>query len=337
MKLTYFQLSMHLKKQLLPIYLITGNEPLLVQEAKNAIKQKAKDQGFLDIRHYETKKGFDWDQLLESVNTYSLFSDKSYIELRIEQKLNITASKVLTNFIEKINSNIMLILSMDKLESGIQKANWFQAMTKIGAIISIWPLELSQFKQWLKQKLQENQLSIDQFTIQYIIDQTEGNLLAASQEIEKLKLLFPSGHLVPEELVGNITDSARYDIFNLIDICLEGNLKKIIRVIKRLREEGTEPIVILWAFTREIRKLIHILNDIRNNISWEVITKKYQIWDKRQPLYKKIIKEHSVKSLHKLLLQAEKIDRNIKGLLPGCSWNALELLAIRFAGQELCL
>lgn len=337
MNLTYFQLPTHLKNQLLPVYLIAGHELLLIQETKDAIYQKAHAQGFLENRRYEINKDFTWAELIRCISTPSLFSDRSYIELKMNQKLLANDAKILTQLIEKPNPDNLLVLLIEKLDSHIKKSLWFQSIEKIGGIISIWPLEEAQFKQWIKQKLRQEQLCADQFVIEYLALQNEGNLLAAAQEIEKLKLLFPSGKISQTELENCVTDNSRYDIFAFIDTCFEGNLSKIIKILYKLRDEGAEPTLILWAFTREIRKLNQLFQDIHQNMPWERITKKHQIWQKRQSLYKRLIKLHTPESMQNLLLRAERIDRTIKGLLPGNVWNDFELLAIQLSGHPFPL
>ena len=46
MKIQANQLSTHLQKNLAPCYLVTGDEPLLVTEALDNIRQAAREGGF---------------------------------------------------------------------------------------------------------------------------------------------------------------------------------------------------------------------------------------------------------------------------------------------------
>ncbi|MBA2653826.1 MAG: DNA polymerase III subunit delta [Gammaproteobacteria bacterium] len=333
MKFSYQQLPMHLKSNLLPVYLITGNELFLVQEARELIRSKAKSQGFSEVQRYEVNKDFDWSMFVESNNTYSLFSDKVCTEIKLNQKPNAAGSKLFTQFLENHDPNKILLITTDKLESATQRSGWAEAINKIGAIVTIWPLDSAQFKQWALHRLRANNLNCDQAGLQFLVDQTEGNLLALAQEIEKLKLIF-EGAIKLEDLINATTDNARFDIFSCIDIIEQGNASRILRSIRKLKAEAVEPTLLLWALSREIRSLSAIIGDLKNKSPWATLVKKHQIWEKRQPSVKKMISLHTPKSLHTLLLQAERIDHIIKGVTAGNVWSALETLALGLGGHQ---
>lgn len=335
MKISYQQLDTHLRNNLLPIYLLSGNEPLLIQEARDTIRSKARAAGFSETERFDANKDFDWQKLVESASELSLFGDKSFVEIKLNNKPNAASAKLFTQFIENINPNKIILISTEKLDSTTQKSNWVTAINKIGVIITIWPIEGSQFKQWVEQRLKQNNLVCDQSAIQFLVHQTEGNLLALSQEIEKLKLLYNKGPINLEQMTSAISDNARYDIFNFIDIILENNHSQITRVLQKLRDEAIEPTLLLWALVREIRSLIHILEDLTNKFSWDEVVKKHRIWDKRQQMTKKTLKQHTQKSLHGLLLHAEKIDHIIKGSLRGNFWDEIELLSFALSGKSI--
>lgn len=334
MKLSFQQLAGHLQKTLLPVYLITGNEPFLLQEAKNSIRQKALSLGFTERQLLESSKDFDWNVLLESTNTLSLFSDKCCLELKLIQKPAATNSKILIQAIEKIPATKILLITSDKLDSATQKTTWFQAINAAGAIISIWPFDTKQFQWWVEQRLSQHRLQLDSTSVQYLMQQTEGNLLAAAQEIEKLALCFSNGPVSYEDVKKQLSDNAKFDIFVLVDTVLQRNSKRALRILSGLRNEGIEPTLILWVLTREIRTLIYILDDIKRKIPWTTITKQHQIWEKRQPLIQGAIKFHTTKKLHSFLLQAAKIDQIIKGAQKGNSWDELNELALCLSGYN---
>lgn len=332
MKLSYQQLTTHLQKQLLPIYLIAGNEPLFVQESKDLINQKAKQSGFLERQRYDVNKDFNWNHLFEAINSPSLFGDKTIFELRLLQKPTATFAKTFAQFINDLTCETLLIIYCEKLDSATQKSSWCEAITNKGAVINIWPLEPPAFQQWLKQRLQQQNLSDDQRLIQFIMHQTEGNALAAAQEIEKLKLIYPNGKIPYGDLDKIITDNARFDIFGLVDVILAGNTNRIIQVFRKIRAEGIEPTLILWAITREIRTLINVLQDLNQRISLEVSLKKNSVWGKRTSLIKTIAPKLTIPHLHHALLHAEKIDKMIKGMSKGNVWDELQLLALHVSG-----
>lgn len=327
MKFSSYQMASHLKNKLLPVYLICGNELLLVEEIRELILQKAQQEGFSETQRYVVNKDFDWQHLRITASNLSLFSAQSCLELKLTHKLNAAASKALTELIEHLPADKFLVILSEKLDTTAQKSTWFQAINKIGGIITLWPLDTLQFAQWIKRRLEQKNLTVDPPGFQLLVEQTQGNLLAGAQEIEKLQLLFANKPIRYEDMVAVITDNTHYMLFDFIDIFLQANANKTIKVLRKLRGEGIEPPLLLHVLTKEIRNLIHILQD-SHHISWGSITKKYQIWEKRQNLIKKTIQQHSLKDFHKLLKQAEKIDQTIKGLLPGNIWDQFELLVL---------
>ncbi len=332
MKLTFQQLSSHLKNHFLPIYLIIGTEPLFVQEAKDLVFQKAKQLGFLEYQRHEVNKDFNWEVLFEAVNSLSLFGDKTLHELRLHHKPTTSAAKLVAPFIYKLNHENALVILCDKVDSATQKTSWYQAINDQGAVITIWPLEATAFQQWLKQRLQEQNLGSDPRLVQFIMDQTEGNALAAAQEIEKLKLLYPNGQVPTHDLDNIIVDNARYDIFGLVDVILAGNATRITQVLQKIKAEGIEATLVLWAITREIRVLIDILQGIKNREGLDFILKRNNVWGKRSSLIKNNIGKYRVEELHQALLHAGKIDRLIKGVAKGNVWDDLQLLALGVGG-----
>ena len=328
MKLSYHQLPTHLKNNLAPIYLVTGNEPLLMQECRDSIRSKAQQQGFSEIERFDITKDFDWSGLIEATNSLSLFSNKRFIEIKLNHKPNVQGSKLFIRFIENLSpDNIVLVLS-EKLDSTAQKSSWVNAINKTGTLVTIWPLDSLKFQQWVEKRLRDNNLRCDKNAVQFLVEQTEGNLLACAQEIEKLALLFSERVITRDDMVSAIADSARYDVFNFIDILFEGNVKRTIRVLHKLQKEAVEPTLLLWVITREIRLLINVIFDLKNKNSWEAIVKKHQIWDKKQHYIKKVIQLPIEKDLHQMLLQAEKIDHIIKGLQIGSVWVEIEKLIV---------
>lgn len=226
-KLRPEQLSSALQKQLAPIYLISGDEPLLVQEACDQIRSSARQQGFNERVLYHGDKSFDWSQLLSEANSLSLFADRKILELRIDNgKPGDAGSKALVEYASQPSEDNLLLIVTPKLDGNAQRSKWFKALDKVGVTVQIWPINEQQLPHWLEQRLRTAGLNADRDTISLLAAQVEGNLLAAAQEVEKLKLLAPEGQVTPEMVSGMVTDSARYDVFSLIDKALHGDSRR---------------------------------------------------------------------------------------------------------------
>jgi DNA polymerase III subunit delta len=327
MKLTLQQLPLHLKKPLLPVYLITGDEYLLVQEARDLILAQIRQTGAVELLRHDANKDFDYQHLIDQTSSLSLFSDKTLIEIKLHHKPNANAAKLLAELIRQCHADKMLLLSCDKLDSNAQKSDWYTATDKHGAIITIWPLAVAHYRKWLAQRLRQNNLRCEPAVIDFLLNQSEGNLLSLAQEVAKLQLIFGNHPITLNDMMAMLVDNAKYDIFNFIDTILAGDPKAVQRVLYKLRAEAVEPTLLLWAITREIRSLLYILIDLQGKMSWEAVLKKHKVWDKRKNLIKKSVTRLTVASLHQMLLQAQTIDYTIKGLRAGNIWDELTALA----------
>lgn len=334
MQLRHEQLSSHLQKTLAPIYLVSGDVPLLIQEACDAIRLTAFNQGYLERKTFHIETGFSWQELLNTADNFSLFSEKQLLELRIpNNSLGEGGGKVLQAYTERIPADKILMISMGKLEAAAQRTAWFKAVMNAGVVVQIWPIERTQLPRWIAERLAKAKLKIEPVGVQLLVDYAEGNLLAAKQEIEKLQLIFGEDKtLTAEDIAQAINDSARFDVFIFIDVALQGDRKRLLRVLNGLQAEGIEPILILWAITRELRSLVIQAQAVAKNISIEKVLQEHRVWEKRKPLVRAALQRHTVQQLQEMLIQASVIDRMIKGLEPGNVWDALIDLGLAITG-----
>lgn len=332
MQLRYEQLPQHLEKNLAPIYLLSGDVPLLAQEASETIRTAAKQHGYLDRQVFHVESGFSWPKFLTVSNNLSLFAHKQLLEIRLPTtQLGDGGSKALQAYALNPPTDKILLITVGKLDSTQQKSAWVQALTKTGVFIQFWPITNEQLPQWIEKRLTAAGLRAEKAGIELLAASAEGNLLAAVQEIEKLRLLFANTNecISTETIAQTITDNARFDIFQLADTCLQGDRSRALRILLGLRGEGVEAILVLWSLAREIRVLTQIFYQIENGHALEQALQQQQVWDKRKPLVRQALKRHSSKSLVPLLKQAAKIDQIIKGLETGNAWDELERLIVK--------
>jgi DNA polymerase-3 subunit delta len=187
MRLRANQLDTELQKKLMPVYLVTGDEPLLIQEALDSIRQACKQRGFDERKILEVDRKFDWQSLLEEANTLSLFSEKILTELRLgTTKPGVPGGKILQSYCKALPEDKVLLICAGKMDSKSLAAKWCSEIDRVGAIVQIWPIALHEMPQWLAQRARKMGLNIDKDAIQLLADRLEGNLLAAQQELEKL-------------------------------------------------------------------------------------------------------------------------------------------------------
>lgn len=331
MKIRQDQLSGLLAKGLAPCYLVSGDDPLLVMEACDEIRAAARKAGVEDRELFHAEAGFDWRHLLEEANAMSLFASRRILEVRIGNGKPSDKGAAIQQILDNPNPDNLLLIICPRLDSTIQRSAWFKAVDKAGVFLPIWPIERSQYPGWLKRRLQIAGLQIEPPALAALAHQTEGNLLAAVQEVEKLRLLGTT--TISEEMINEaIGDSSRFDAFGLADTCLLGNLAEASRILSHLKGEGVDALMILGALTRKIRQLI-AMQDLGGQQLSEAF-KAQNIWPKQQPPYKKALQNLRAPQLHAALRKAEKIDAAIKGSGDD-PWLLLSELTVLLTGVRL--
>ena len=339
MRLRSNQLDNELKKGLLPIYFVTGDEPLLVQEALDSIRSACKQNGFDERKILDVDRKFVWQSLLEESNTLSLFSEKILTELRLGgSKPGAPGGKVIQAYCKELPEDKILLISANKVDAGTLKTKWCSELDRVGAIIQIWPISLNEMPQWLNQRAQKMGLNIEPDAIQLLSDRLEGNLLAAQQELEKLKLLHPeSPELIDtEKVLQCVSDSSKYDIFNLTDACLNADAKLCSKIINSLKLEGLEISIALWALSKELRLLAALVRANLKGLNLQQVFKEQRVIQKRQPQLTQAARRLSLTRIQQLLDLCKLIDDLIKGVQKGIDpWDILTDVAFGISGVSL--
>ncbi len=336
MKLRPEQLGTHLKKGLSPVYLITGDEPLISEESSDLLRHHLQEQGFSEREVLHVDGSFSWEYLLECANALSLFAEKKIIELRLgSQKLNKKSSEILQSYLSNPAPDNILVITADKLDGNTKKSAWFKAVDKSGVIVEIWPVETEQLPNWIRQRAAQIELQLDDEAIQLLCDRIEGNLLAAKQELSKLSLLFPRQVVSADDIVDSVSDSSRYDIYGLSDAALNGQSARCCKILQVLRQDGTEPPVVLWALSKELRSLAAIQQAQNNGQSFDAVCQRERIWGKRKPLARKASQRISSKQINTALQQCAEVDKIVKGMATGDAWLLLTSISLTLSGQSL--
>jgi DNA polymerase-3 subunit delta len=331
MKLPSPQLAQQLTKKLAPIYVVSGDDPLLLQEALDLIRDAAKAQGFLE-RTRVYAEGADWGKTLyANTQSLSLFAEKRIIELDLTNAKMTTASKIFQEYTERLSPDVLLIVRTNKLDSKSEQSSWYKVLDKIGVMIPVWPINLDQLPGWILQRAKKLNLPLTPAAANLIAAQTEGNLLAVAQELEKLSLLQLSGDITPDTLEEMLTDNGHFDIFGLVDSVLAGNKQRSLRIIDNLAAEDVEPTLVLWALTRELRTMADIAKQLKQGASLASLFPKFRIFDKRQPAVRSFLQRCKQETCWTFLLDAARIDRMIKGAEKGNVWDALKQLTFSIA------
>lgn len=332
MRLKPEQLDAALHKQgaLMPVYLVSGDEPLQAQEAADAVRAAARQAGFTGREVFFAESGFDWSRLREAMDSAPLFGDRNILDLRLNGAPDKHGAALLAHYATRATADNLLLISLPRLKPAEQKAAWFVDLEKIGVLVQIWPLEGAQLLDWLERRMQRRGLSADRACVQLLASLVEGNLLAAVQEVEKLHSLHGANRISSEHILQAVANSARYDVFTLADAVLAGQGARIVKVLTGLQTEGEAAPVALWALTRDIRLLLALHS--AGNEGVDLLLRRHKSPDKRKALLQKALRRLSVKQLQDLLRLAARVDGAIKGMAPGDPWEGLLHIALGLAG-----
>jgi DNA polymerase-3 subunit delta len=312
---------------------VFGDEPLLATEAADLIRHKAREQGCNERQVLSVESGFNWNALHEASANLSLFGDRRLIDLRIPTgKPGKEGAAALEAFARTTaGDNLLLVTCPVKLDRTAQSAKWFTALDSAGATVPVYPVERSRLPAWIVGRLKRQGQSVDADTLQFLADKVEGNLLAAFQEVQKLGLLFPEGPLGFEQVKSAVCDVARYDVFRLADAALAGDAARCARMLEGLKGEGEDPILVLWALTREARIQTVIQEQARAGKNLGMALAAAKVWESRRELTERCAKRLKNADAARLLAKAGELDRTIKGLMKGDVWDGLLQLALGLA------
>ena len=321
MKIRANQLSSHLKKSLAPCYLVTGDEHLLVSEALDEVRAAARARGFGTRELHVATTGFDWHQLTASTSNLSLFAEQRIVELRLPTgKPGIKGSQAIVDLVEQAGPELLFIVTAPKLDRSGSNSKWAKTIDQKGVSLPIWPVEVRELPGWIANRMRQVGLQPDRDAVTLIADRVEGNLLAAGQEIEKLRLLHGEGKVSADDVNEAVANSNRYDVYKLADAAIAGDAKRAVKILGGLRSEGVEPVIVMWALTRELRTLATLDDAVRQGTDLGSAMQSARVWNNRQGLLRSCISRHQHGDFHRMLKASGRADAAAKGQRYGDPW-----------------
>jgi DNA polymerase-3 subunit delta len=322
MQLKGEQLAAHLERELKPVYVVYGDEPLLVIEAADAIRAAARRNGFDERQVLTAIAGFNWLELHHAAGNMSLFGGRQLIDLRIPTgKPGREGSEAIQSYCKNPSPDALLLVTLPGLDWSEEKAVWLKTLTEAGVAIKLIPPSLSDLPAWIAGRLRRQQQSADADGLRFIAERVEGNLLAAHQEILKLGLLHPTGELSLKQVQEAVLNVARYDLDGLREALLAGDVARLTRTLDGLQHEGEAPPLVLWALTEEVRALAQVKTGLQQGRPLDTLLKDARIWGARQNLFKRCLQRIDAATASAAVAQAAQIDRMIKGIGTGDVWN----------------
>jgi DNA polymerase-3 subunit delta len=326
-------LAAHLARNVAPLYVVHGDEPLAALEAGDAIRAAARAAGCLDRDVLVVEPGFKWDAFLAANANRSLFGDRKLVDLRVPSaKPGIEGGKALEAYAANPNPDNVTLITLPKLDRATQASAWFTALAEAGAIVAVQPLEREALPRWIAARLARQHQQASREVLDFLAAQCEGNLLAARQEIEKLALLLPEGELAQDAVEAATADVARYDVFQLSEAWLAGNPARAMHILTALQAEGEPVTLAVWQLTEDVHALSRVLADVRDGTPLQSAIRNARVWGKRQAALERAARRIPPESVAPLVMALARLDALAKGIGRGNPWDELAAVALVLAG-----
>lgn len=323
---------------LAPLYIISGDESLLVIEALDALRGAALAQGYTERTRLILDARSDWSAVLGATQNVSLFGDRKLLDLALPSgKPGRPGGETLEALAGKVRggelSDTVITLSLPRLDRATRSSKWASALLDVGTLVEVPSIDRNSLPRWIGQRMARQGQELDADTLAWMADKVEGNLLAAFQEIQKLGLLHPPGRISGEDVRRAVLDVARYDVFDLRDAMLAGNPARALTILHGLRGEGEALPLILWAVGEEIR-LLSRLADLQaggGDVAGEM--RRNRVFGPREQGLRRTLARVPARAWPAAAQHAHDIDRLVKGLkVPGLlddPWEELARLLLR--------
>ncbi|MCX4187593.1 DNA polymerase III subunit delta [Methylophaga sp. OBS4] len=336
MRLKAEQLDNTLQQALKPVYLVYGDEALLVEEAADKIRQVARQSGANDREVWHVEGHFDWSQIKWRDQNLSLFASQRLIEIRLPSgSPGKDGGEALRQLAAAPPADTTVLIISGKIAAAAQKSKWFTALDKLGVTVPLWPVDAAQLPGWISQRVQQRGLKIDRQLATLIAERVEGNLFAAAQEIDKLQLLVTDGQLDEKTILQSVADNARFEAFGLMDSVFLGQRDKVPRIIERLRAEGVDILAVFSAVSWSIHRAVDMAVQLQQGVQLDqaFASQKPPVWDKNKPTMRQALQRHDSMRWQQFLQQMAEIDQAAKGVVKSCPWRLLEKLCLQVAGS----
>ncbi|TDJ48196.1 MAG: DNA polymerase III subunit delta [Gammaproteobacteria bacterium] len=334
MRLNPQQLDSHLSSGIAPVYLISGDEPLLVDEALDALRAAAAGQGYSEREAHMAERGFDWEGLGAGVQNMSLFATRRLVEVRLPTgKPGDKGGKFLTRLAAAPVPDIVFVIITPGLDNKTQKTKWASSLAREGVWLNLKAPDHASLPRWIAGRLQRAGLTGEPAAIELLAAQVEGNLLAAKQEIDQLVLLAEGDYVTVDTVRESVANGARYDVFQLSDAALAGDAGRAVRILGGLEREGIAAPLVMWSLAREIGTVADVVYRIAGGAAPGKAMADAHVWQARQSLIGRATRARSPAAARALLRRAARTERIVKGKLRGQPWNALLELTLSLAGH----
>ena len=331
------QLAPSLARQLCPLYLLTGEDPLLLSESQDAIVQSAIQQGFDERFEQDINASTDWNALFERAQSFGLFFAKQVLVLNFPENLTSPMQQGLAELIQLLHADFLLLAKIPKLSKAMEKQAWFVAADKANGLqVSCQTPSAEQLPRWLNARAKAMGLQLDAEAAQLLCYSYENNLLALKQTLQLLDLLYPDHQLSFARVNGVVEQSAVFTPYQWVDALLAGKGNRARRILQGLQQEDVQPIILLRTLQRDLLTLLELarpeqpvhLNDPIPTYKLREHFDRLKVWQNRRPLFSQAVQRLTYGKLYAIIQQLAQLERLAKNEFDNDLWNQLADLSV---------
>ncbi|WP_243477772.1 DNA polymerase III subunit delta [Orrella daihaiensis] len=325
------------------LVVLIGHEPLLVFEAADKLRERARQEGFTDQHRFVMDSRSDWQTVFGVGASGSLFGERQMVEIFLPGgkpgKSGAQAMETIANQCAgQLANDVFTVIKLTGMDRSARETRWAKTLLAAAAVIDLPDVGRAALPKWIAQRLAQQNQHMNNEALQWLSDRVEGNLLAAHQEIQKLALLHPSGEVTLEQCQAAVLNVARYDVFALRDAMLDGDSSRMLRVLWGLKAEGEAPPLVLWAISEDIRTLDRISQSVARGQPLNAALKAQRLFGQREQRARAAYGRVSPARWRRAVAHAHDIDRIIKGLpVPGRlsdAWHEMARLGMSIAASR---
>lgn len=317
----------------LPYCVITGDEPSLMLNTEQKIKDAVMQSGEYERESFEVDNKFDWSNIINTSQSLSLFSTQKLIQLKFTNKPDAKTFKALHECLDKTNRDLFYLITMPKVDNNTLKNKALSMVERNGCLIVIYPPDHTKLPAWIKNRAQELHVNLSNDAVAFMATHNEGNFLAIEQLLTQLSFLYGHQMISPEMIAELSSENSTFVAFDLSSALLTGDISRIYRIVQSLKTEGDAPTLVNWVLQKEIATLNRMYAKIESGATIEMALN--DVWQNQKPMYRIALNRMNPKRLQNLMSMVVQIDMATKGQLNENPWNAIMRTAFAFAGKRL--
>ena len=329
------QLRAQLSEGLRAAYFLLGNDPLLLQESQDAIRQTASHEGFIEHHTFTLDTSTDWDTLFAICQAMSLFASRQTLLLFLpENGPNAAITAQLATLTSLLHDDILLIVRGNKLTKAQENATWVTSLATRAVQVSCQTPEAANLPRWLANRAKQNNLQLDDAASQLLCYCYEGNLLALAQALERLSLLWPDRKLTLPRVEQAVNDAAHFTPFHWVDALLVGKSKRALHILQQLHLEGCEPVILLRTLQRELLLLVTLKRQ-STQVPLRALFDKHRVWQNRRGMMGEALNRLNHEQLRQAVTLLSHAEITVKQDYGQSVWAELESLSLLLCHKAL--